>query len=214
MVIKKKSKTPKLKTPEISDPLRKKKKKKKRKEDETSLVPLSTKEQKLLKRSLTKTNAMASLFGQDSLKIQELISEKDNDNAFDMANRSMLSFMLDLIPLAETRYREDARQSNAYAMIALISQARELISDLQAADDKSVIKDKIVYDVVKPTMMTLAQFLIDSNYQLKRELTDFVIKEHQQKAHLAIDNSTKAAGQYVQAMFSDLKDRLNDALGK
>lgn len=177
-------------------------------------VPLPKKEQRLLHRSITKTNRVLSMFGQDTVKIQELLTARDNDNAIDAANRAMLSFLLDLIPIAESRYREDSRQSNAYALGHLVDQARSLISDIQAAGDRSIVTDKVIYDIIQPTMMTLGQFLIDTNYQIKREITDYMQPDKVRLAHNAIDVASKESAKYITAMFNDMKTRVTKALGE
>lgn len=190
------------------------KKKPKHKESKNLPVLASSKDQQHLRRTLTKTNNILSLFGQETSKIQELLTNRENDNAIDMANRAMLNSLLDLIPIAESRYRDDPRQSNAYALSNLISQIRELIADLQATADKSLIVDKVVYDILQPTMLTLAQFLIDTNYQLKKEIDPLLHQEKLKEAHTTIDSMSKSSGQYVQLMFNTLKERISKALGE
>lgn len=186
---------------------------KKEKKDFLPDLP-SKKESKVIQRNLTKTNSLRSLFGQESVRIQELLLDKHTDNAIDNANRALLRATLDLIPIAEGRYRDDSRQSNAYALNTLINQARELIADIQASDDKSVVTDRIVYDIIKPTMMTFAQFLIDGNYQLKRELADNLKPDRVKQSHEIIDQTSKGSAQYIQAMFKDLRDRVTKSLGE
>lgn len=194
--------------------LKKKIKRKKQKSKEKFLPAVITKkDQQLLKRSLLKVNSVASMFGQDNLKIQELLDVKENDNAIEIAQRAMLKSLFDILPIAESQYREWKNERAAYAFGALIDKARELISDIQAANDRSIVTDRIIFDILQPTMMTLGQFLIDSNYQLKRDLVEYIEPSKLKEAHKAIDISSKGAATYIQAMFNDLKVRVTKSLG-
>lgn len=194
----------------------KSKKVKRQKDSKQEFLPavISKKEKKLLKRRLNGVNSVVSMFGQDNLKIQELLDVKENDNAIALAQKAMLKSMFDILPIAETQYREWKNERAAYAFAALVDKARELIADIQAANDRSLVTDRIIYDILQPTMMTLGQFLIDTNYQMKRDLQEYIDPARLKEAHKSIDTTSKSSAQYINAMFNDLKDRVTKAMNE
>lgn len=196
--------------------MKSKKKLKRQKESKAEFLPavISKSDAKRLKRSLTGVNSVVSMFGQDNLKIQELLDVKENDNAIALAQKAMLKSMFDILPIAESQYREWKNERAAYAFAALVDKARELIADIQAANDRSIVTDRIIYDILQPTMMTLGQFLIDSNYQMKRDLHEYFDPARQKEANKAIDTTSRSSATYINAMFNDLKDRITKAMNE
>lgn len=191
-----------------------KKKAKKRSKESKEEPKKKSKKIKKLEKKLKKTNALASLFGKDSLKIQKLLEKNENDNAIILANRAMLQSVLDLIPLAEQDYRERRTDRSVYALNALLSQARELISDIQAANDKTIVIDRIIFDILQPQIINLANQLINSNYELKRRLKEHVAKGSTKEVTVILDDMSKSLGAYSNSLFNQLKERISAALSE
>lgn len=153
-----------------------------------------------------------SLFKNDQAKILELINNNENDNASVASQKQALKMTLELISIAEDRYRADPRQGNAYALSNFISQMRELISDLQASTDKSVVIDRILFDILQPTIMALASFIIEANFQLKKDIEPMLKSENKKKANDKIDKSSKATASYIKETFVQIQSRIEKVL--
>lgn len=103
--------------------------------------------------------------------------------------RAMLTMMLDIIPLAEQTFRKSKKESSAYALNALVNQARELSTDLRMAKDvegqAAFIKDMII----NPIFKVFAQQLITQMLNVKNTVDTHVsnpkrarkVKEHVDK---------------------------------
>ena len=130
-----------------------------------------------------------SQFALPAKKIQALIDDNNNDGAITLTQKALLKMMIDLIPLAEQKVRESDSTRGIYQINALVSQARELIADIQSNRDQAMIVDTIMANIIQPNMVSITQFIVDSQYQLKREIQDKVKTEHVRDVSTAIDMS-------------------------
>lgn len=166
------------------------------------------------KDSVKESGAIMTVFGKDSRKIRDLLDAKDDDNAMLMAQRRMLSMLISIIPTAEHAYKDDPRQSMAYALTGLISQVRELIHDIQSTQDRARVADSIVFNILQPTMVAFANFVIDNNHQTKRDLADLIDVRQKRELDALMNRQAKAIGAYMQTMMDDLKDRITKELSE
>jgi len=147
-----------------------------------------------------------------SRKIRKLVKNGENDAAAEMIMKSLTSVLVDLLPIAEERYRSDPRQGNAYAFNNLVSTARELVADLQANTDKSVVVNNIIFNILQPSSTTIVTFLIDTNFSFKKELAGYIKPEHAKDANDVIDKMSKSYVSFLKAVLVDIQDRISQAL--
>lgn len=155
-----------------------------------------------------------SFFNSKSKHIVKLIDAKDNDSTASETQRSLLSMMVQLIPIAEQNYKTYRTERAAYALNSLVSQVRELLSDLQSTNDRSVVIENILYNVIEPTLRQYAQYLIDSNLELKQKLEVCVPKSQQSEMREIIDIDTKKNAAFLQSIFATLKERIATQLSE
>lgn len=153
-----------------------------------------------------------SYLKEKSRKIRRLVRKGDNDAAAELIMKSLTSVLVDLLPIAEARYREDPRQGNAYAFNNLVSTARELVTDLQANTDKSIVVNNIIFNILQPSSTTIVTFLIDTNFSFKKEMAGYVKPEHGKEANDLIDKMSKSYVAFLKAVLVDIQDRISQAL--
>lgn len=153
-----------------------------------------------------------SYLKEKSRKIRRLVRKGDNDAAAELIMKSLTSVLVDLLPIAEARYREDPRQGNAYAFNNLVATARELVTDLQANTDKSVVVNNIIFNILQPSSTTIVTFLIDTNFSFKKEMASYVKPEHGKEANELIDKMSKNYVAFLKAVLVDIQDRISQAL--
>ena len=153
-----------------------------------------------------------SQFALPAKKIQALIDDNNNDGAITLTQKALLKMMIDLIPLAEQKVRESDSTRGIYQINALVSQARELIADIQSNRDQAMIVDTIMANIIQPNMVSITQFIVDSQYQLKREIQDKVKTEHVRDVSTAIDMSARSIAAYMSEIFKVIRARLEKDL--
>lgn len=147
-------------------------------------------------------------------KIRKYIRKGENDKAAEHILKSLTSVLVDLLPIAEAKYRKDPRQGSAYALNNLISTTRELAADLQSSTDKSVVINNIIFNILQPSSQTIVTFLIDNNFTMKKELASYIKTEHSREANQVIDKMSKAYVSFFKAVLIDIQDRISVALSE
>jgi len=145
-------------------------------------------------------------------RIRKHIRAGENDAASELILKSLTSILVDLLPIAEAKYRKDPRQGSAYALNNLISTTRELAADLQANTDKSVVINNIIFNILQPTSQTITTFIIDSNYLIKKELAPHFKDTSKKEAHDAIDKMSKEYAKYFKAILISIQERISETL--
>lgn len=172
-----------------------------RKSTENKLRKKLTGQAKEVKKTLT-------LFGEEAPRIQELLIAKDSDNAIILTQRHLLRTLIDIIPLAEKQVRASDSVRGVYALNTLISQTRELITDIQATRDQQYLARNIVDNIIRPSFMDIAQFMINANYQLKKSIDDKLKPSYKRDVSVTIDGNAKDIAEYMQTVFTLLANRI------
>jgi hypothetical protein len=178
---------------------------KERESDEKGVVPVK------VKKSVEKSRQRLEGSQKD---LQDLLESRETDTFAIAAQREMLRKLNNMIPVAEQIYLKYPKQSNAYAFNVLVSQMRELISDLQAHEDRSIVLDRIVMEVLDPASQTLASFLIENNFRLKKILDDTVKADEKKRVFDHLDTVTKQSGAYARQLLIGIKDRIEKLIGE
>lgn len=115
--------------------------------------------------------AEVSIFEEEMEAIREMVSAKSDDFNAEAANkmllRSMLMTVLDIIPIAERAFRATSKENAAYAVNALINQAREISTDLKMAGDVENQSRFIKESIIDPMYKAIAQNMLQELLSLK-----------------------------------------------
>jgi hypothetical protein len=149
-----------------------------------------------------------SLFATRNKKIQELLEDSNQDGAISLAKKLMLQTVIDIIPLAETVIRESETARGVYGFNALISQARELIADLEASRDQQDLVNKILVNIIQPLLITHTQQMIDIHYRLKKSLADSIKPGTRKRVSTEVDDAAKALALHMGEMFKLMDERI------
>lgn len=119
-----------------------------------------------------------------------------------------LKTLVELIPLAESAYRDDPRQAHAYTLNALITQSRELMADLMAEDDKGELANELLTRIVHPGFLTLGQAVIDSHYNLLRLVEKEVPTDRVDAINRALNQQTKDLCATLEATLGNMRNQI------
>jgi hypothetical protein len=168
--------------------------------------------------ALTKNRAGPDIEGYSALSkdmqvIVDMLEDKENDSAITLTQKAMLQTVIMMMPEAEKRFFANTSAHQAvYAFNALVTTARELIADVQAAEDKTKVIDRIIYDLLEPQILSLVNYLLESNFYLVKQLKPLVKEKHHKKLQDILNDATKSSGSYAKEMFATFKERLPAAL--
>lgn len=140
--------------------------------------------------------------------ISGLLDEADSAEGVRRFQVISLKMLVDLVPYAEKAYRDDPKQSNAYTINALLTQIRELITDLTSEDDRGELIQTIMMEILRPAFLQMGQILLDNMYSLRNEIDGDVQPERTKRVKEAIDQSTRDMALAFQTLFYDIQKRV------
>lgn len=147
----------KKKVPKVID-VTGKKKKKKPKDDEVDGHALALLDENGKKLSLTKTKVLLKTqFGRNAEQVLRLLETDDIDSAVLVLYKRMLQSVVDILPLAELGIRKTKGVRGIHGYTMVMSQLRELMVDIQAAQDRGMMGEMLVQQVLQPVFTDMAQ---------------------------------------------------------
>lgn len=153
-----------------------------------------------------------SIFKGKVSDIQRFIETNDSDNAIDQAQRQLLLMLIELIPIAEDKYREFGNERAAYALNSLVSQIRELISDIRSEEDSSQLVQKILNNILHPTFLLLGQNLVDNMYHLRKQIEIYVKPEDMKIVNTRVNESAKNMASYLEEQYKHLMEKIPETM--
>jgi hypothetical protein len=158
-----------------------------------------------------KINKSVSLFQKDYHDIKKIIGPEaldyNNDKATIAILRSMLNMLVSLIPLAEQNYKQYSNERSAYAINALVSQTRELLTDIKNAQNTEQQIDYITNEIVSLHLKLILNNIINNVYVLKKEVKS---KGKPKDIIKMLDAMIKDQGAFIIQIRKSVEDRLKE----
>ena len=127
--------------------------------------------------------------------------------------RAMLVMMLDIIPLAEQVFRKSKKESSAYALNALVNQARELSVDLRMAKDVEGQSLFIKDSILNPIFKSFAQHLLHETIYLKNDVDTHVSSSKEsRRIKESVDKLTRSLGTFLTESVTKIHTNIDDYL--
>lgn len=158
-----------------------------------------------------------SIFKNDAFRIQEYLRENKTDNAIQAAQKKLLKMMIELIPIAESNFREYGNERGAYAINAVISQTRELMADIRAEKDSREIAYKIVNEIVHPQFLLIAHNYVDNLYRLRKNVEIYVdpkLHGAQESMNTRVSECAKECNLFLQESYKSMRDQILEKFGE
>jgi len=128
--------------------------------------------------------------------------------------RSDKPLLVELIPYAEDEYRSNPKERNAYAMNSLISQARELVADIQAERDSKGLALRLSHEILSPAFVSMAQNVIDTIYYLKRTIDPNILPDEQRRVYKHMDEAARSIASYMEMTYNETRDRIIETMSE
>lgn len=158
----------------------------------------------LKKVSKLKTKGMRSIIGDSAEDIQQLLEVGDNDNATALMLKRMLQALIDLVPYAEHNVRKSKGQRGVYQINSLISSIRELMVDLQSAQDRGAIGEALNEKILRPAFLDVAMMLVKENALLSADVKELLsVEDYNNKLRPLVLEQRTRIGQYVQKRYEE-----------
>lgn len=159
-----------------------------------------------------KQGQLRSIFKDDAQKVIALL-EDEGGGATGSFQRASLQMLVDLIPIAETQYRDKPGMANAQAMQTFINGARELIADMEATEDRGEIAARLIRDVTNPVFIQIVQNIVLTLSSLREDLRPYFKNDADYlRAHSRINKAARSMGLYINDMHKVMGERITKQL--
>lgn len=160
-----------------------------------ALVPIDAGEVPVLAvRKISKlrnTGKMRSILGDEAENIHQLVEVGDTDNATSLIYKRILQVLVDLLPYAEHNVRATKGQRGVYQVNSLIQSVRELMVDLQRAQDRGAMGEMLVERIVRPIFLDIGMSLVRELAEVKNAAEAIMSQEDYNKRFLPELTSAK-----------------------
>ena len=156
---------------------------------------------------------LRSIFGDDAEKIHQLLESNDTDNAVTLLYKRMVQTIVDMIPFAEHAIRKSKGARGVYQINSLVSQLRELMVDIQSSQDRGLIGQSIMANIINPGLKTIATEVVQEYGYIKADLkaADMDDKEYQRLVSLVNESRARLAAAMTRS-FNDMGQQVVAAL--
>lgn len=162
-------------------------------------------------RSITSSSSIADTFQALSDRVSD--DPGLNEALQKQLYRSMLMLTLGVIPKAEAYYRKERTDRAAYALNALVSQARELVIDLRMVKDVDTQVEYIKDQILMPVFKSFTQVLLQEVFSLKNKVDTSVTNMKLNKAVKSeVDVLARALGTYQTNMIELIASNIDSFL--
>ena len=156
--------------------------------------------------------AIESNFGKHSQAIINMLEMNNNDGGITLLKKRLLQMTVNVLPAAEQQLVDSGAQKGVYQFATLVSQVRELITDIKADEDRKYIAQSIAETILKPAFMGLAQDIINDHHDFRRATETYVKVEHVSKHSEELRTLAKDLAGKMTASYREVSQKIYDAL--
>jgi hypothetical protein len=132
--------------------------------------------------------------------IENLLKTGDNDekNVVTML-KMMQAMLLSVLPDVHDACKESGGKKGVYSMVTLMTQIRELSNDLRGLEDLEAQTQKIMSNIVQPTIALVAQNIVIQMFAFKKTIDELNIKSPRRAKQLrdGVDRIIRDQGRFL-----------------
>lgn len=144
---------------------------------------------------------VGSTFGVKRKDIVDAIERGDLDGSIMAFQRQAYATIMGLIPIAEGEYRKWKRESQAYALNAMVNLGRELAGDLAQSSDRARLAEVLTMEIIEPMFRALLQHIAQQSVTTKAYLAGKLKPNYEANAISHLDDSLKETAAYLQDQY-------------
>jgi hypothetical protein len=153
-----------------------------------------------------------SYFAGHSKKIMLMLKAGDTDAGMSILKKSLLMTVIRALPKAEMILNSSGAARGTYQFVTLISQIRELITDIQADGDRKYLAKSVMESILKPAFMDLAQDMINDHHQFRKNSAGLVRSEKSQEFSADMQVLATNLATKMQKKYQEIGVKLEEAL--
>ena len=159
-----------------------------------------------------KRSELKSFFGKQTPEILRALEMNDNDGALTLIKKRLLQTTVRLIPYAENIVQSSQSQKGIYQFTSLVNQIRELMTDIQADQDRRYIAQSLVREVLQPAFMEMAQTIITDHHAFRKSSEDMLDPKYTQRFSSELQELAKNFAKKMMDVYKDVERKTYEHL--
>jgi hypothetical protein len=158
--------------------------------------------------------AIADNFGEAAPQIVQMLEMNDNDGAIIVLQKRLLQSSIAMLVHAEKLMVDTQGAKGTYQYATLVSQIRELITDIQAARDRSFIANQIMQSIIQPAFIDMAEMIMNKHSGFRKELLDdsVIPEKFVAQFNSSLRGLAQGMAQQLQLKYRDVEMKLLQSL--
>jgi len=155
-----------------------------------------------------------TMFGRRADDILSLLEDEQTDSALVVLQRSLVTTMVDLLPVVEHAVRASRGQRGIQNLNMCVSQIREMMADIQATKDRGLLGEQIADRILRPTVLNVAVQSRSALETLAMSVRPYM-RDEDYKAWYSqhVISMMKSLSDVLQMSFLDMKNSVLKATG-
>ncbi len=166
------------------------------------------------KQRISKINnrRLKSIVGDSAEQIHQLLEVNEGDSARTLLYKTMLQSLVDLIPYAENNIRKSKGARGVYQLNSMISSVRELLIDVQQAEDRGRIGELLVERSIAPIMLEIGTAIVQQLDLIKSDARDRMSEADYQRFLKDINRHRDSLADTINTKFYELRDQIKQQM--
>lgn len=175
---------------------------------QTQLAVIGDVKPKAIQKAITEN------FGEAAPQIVQMLEMNDNDGAIIILQKRLLQSSIAMLVHAEKLMTDTSGAKGTYQYATLVSQIRELITDIQAARDRSFIANQIMQSIIQPSFIDMAEMIMNDHSAFRKELLDddIVPEKYVAQFNTSLRRLAQGMAQKMQVKYRDVEMKLMQSL--
>jgi len=151
---------------------------------------------------------LKTVFGERAKEIQYLVENNNKDGAVVLIFKQLLKMMVDLIPISERVVRQTKGYRGIYQINQMVSQMRELMADMQAAQDRGLLGQTLIAKYVRPAFLDIAKMMVEGNHSIRMEIREYIPREERKRVIEMFEKTQEELAKYINAQYRQISENL------
>lgn len=153
-------------------------------------------------------------FGEAAPKIIDMLEMDNNDGAMVLLQKRLLQSSIAMLAYAEKLITDTAGAKGTYQYATIVSQIREIITDIQANRDRTFITNSVIDQAVRPAFIDMAEHILNDHQVFRREMIDsnMIVEGKQPEFNSALRDLAKGLAVKMQDRYKNLSFTITQQL--
>ena len=158
------------------------------------------------------TSALESLFKKRLKRIKKSSIENDYGEIYRIqVYKALMDMVLDLIPVAEAKYRVGKEDKSMYALNVVINQSREIANDMRSVQDFEQQALQIIR-IIRQNYSLIAENFVDEIHRSKIYIQEGLVPDEVRRINLIIKEMTDTHARFLNETLKAMTSQVSEFL--